>query len=373
MMTLQPRRFAIMTFIGATLVLAGCASNEKLPPAPRTIGGQTAGAGPDTSGPKPHRKVGNPYKVAGIWYYPKEDPTYDTVGVGSWYGPKFHGRKTANGEIFDMNRLTAAHPTLPLPSTIKVTNLGNGKSIFLRLNDRGPFAHDRIVDLSRAAAERLGYREDGLAQVRVEYIGEASLADAITTIGAPAAYADGSYADVFERPAPAEMTLNTVKTRIATGPEITGPVSGSPGRLDTGRLDNATLETARVAATEAEARIIEMPLTPDWPVSVTTASATPVVTGTENTRPATRPSSAEGSSPLLLMVQVGAYSSIANAEKAVDRFSLETPVRTAQIMRPDGTAIYRVRLGPYNSAPDADAALTLARSSGFTDARIVAP
>lgn len=120
-------------------------------------------------------KLGNPYTVAGRTYVPRNDPNYDRTGTASWYGDDFHGRLTANGEVFDMNRLTAAHPTLPLPSLVRVTNIENGRSLVVRVNDRGPFVHDRIIDLSRASANTLGFRTQGTARVRVQYVGPANL------------------------------------------------------------------------------------------------------------------------------------------------------------------------------------------------------
>lgn len=120
-------------------------------------------------------KVGNPYQVSGRWYFPGEQAAYDEVGVGSWYGEDFHGRRTANGEIFDMTALTAAHKTLPLPSYAWVTNLSNGRTILVRVNDRGPYAQDRIIDLSRQSARTLGSEGSGLARVRVRYAGPAPL------------------------------------------------------------------------------------------------------------------------------------------------------------------------------------------------------
>lgn len=122
-----------------------------------------------------HKKLGRPYQISGQWYYPKIDPDYSETGVASWYGHPFHGKKTANGETYDMDHLTAAHPTMPLPSYARVTNLANGSSIIVRINDRGPFAKDRIIDLSRKAAEMLDYKHRGIAQVRVEYISPAPL------------------------------------------------------------------------------------------------------------------------------------------------------------------------------------------------------
>ena len=122
-------------------------------------------------------KIGTPYEIEGEWYYPQEDATYDKTGIASWYGPKFHGRRTANGEIFDMDLLTAAHPTLPMPVRAKVTNLENGRSLVVRINDRGPFAKDREIDMSRHAADLLGFKEKGTAKVQVQYLGRAPLYD----------------------------------------------------------------------------------------------------------------------------------------------------------------------------------------------------
>ena len=116
-------------------------------------------------------KVGKPYQINGEWYYPRMVDRYRETGVASWYGVPFHGRKTANGEIYDMHSMTAAHPTLPLPSMARVTNLENGRSITVRVNDRGPFAKKRIIDLSRRAAWELGFKDQGTAKVEVVYLG----------------------------------------------------------------------------------------------------------------------------------------------------------------------------------------------------------
>lgn len=120
-------------------------------------------------------QVGRPYKIKGKWYYPKEQPGYSKTGKASWYGDAFHGRLTANGEIYDMTHLTAAHPTMPLPSYARVTNLKNGSSVLVRVNDRGPYAHGRIIDLSKRAAEMLDYTHSGIAEVKVDYVGRAPL------------------------------------------------------------------------------------------------------------------------------------------------------------------------------------------------------
>lgn len=122
-----------------------------------------------------HYKVGQPYQVGGRWYHPREQPDYDRVGVASWYGSDFHGRKTANGEIFDMHALTAAHPTLPMPSYAYVTNPANDRTILVRINDRGPYVGERMIDLSRRAAHELGLLSGGTGRVRVQYAGPAPL------------------------------------------------------------------------------------------------------------------------------------------------------------------------------------------------------
>jgi rare lipoprotein A len=124
---------------------------------------------------QPHYKVGAPYMINGVTYHPREDLSYRRIGIASYYGGErqgldFHGRPTANGEIYDMYGLTAAHPTLPMPSVVSVTNLENGRTLKLRVNDRGPFHDGRLIDVSRKAARELGFEEKGVARVRVEVL-----------------------------------------------------------------------------------------------------------------------------------------------------------------------------------------------------------
>jgi rare lipoprotein A len=120
-------------------------------------------------------KVGDPYQVGGLWYNPREQPDYDRIGVASWYGSDFHGRHTSNGEVYDMQALTAAHPTLPMPSYAYVTNLANNRTILVRINDRGPYVNGRVIDLSKASAHALGLFGRGTGKVRVRYAGPAPL------------------------------------------------------------------------------------------------------------------------------------------------------------------------------------------------------
>ena len=140
--------------------------------APNSHTGQSGGEIPKGGGVY---KVGTPYQINGQWYQPREEPGYDQVGLASWYGSDFHGRRTSNGEIYDMTSLSAAHRTLPMPSYVYVTNLVNNRTVMVRVNDRGPYARGRIIDLSNGAARALGVIDHGTAQVRVRYAGPAPL------------------------------------------------------------------------------------------------------------------------------------------------------------------------------------------------------
>ena len=164
--------------VAACLVLANCSSglSSRVDPkygvssSPRVV----ALGDPVPKGGGTYR-IGKPYTVAGRVYVPEEDVNYREEGLASWYGDDFHGRLTANGEIFDMASLSAAHPTLPMPCYARVTNLSNGKSLIVRVNDRGPYHGHRVMDVSSRAAELLEFRSHGVARVRVEYVGRAPL------------------------------------------------------------------------------------------------------------------------------------------------------------------------------------------------------
>lgn len=185
----NPMRLLVVTALGLTL--AACASptpdskpkkqaatKEYFPESkygvkasPR-VAGAHGKAMPRGGG---RNQTGKPYKIRGKWYHPKEDKKYAKTGQASWYGSAFHGRLTANGEVYDMNHLTAAHPTMPLPSYARVTHVENGSSVIVRVNDRGPYHGGRIIDLSQKAAEMLDYTDSGTAKVKVEYVGRAPL------------------------------------------------------------------------------------------------------------------------------------------------------------------------------------------------------
>jgi len=171
------RKAVVLIAIG--LAIAGCASHKhsaKQDPFAGKGSPIYPGKGPVPWGGGKYF-VGKPYQVAGRTFTPREQPGYDKKGLASWYGEDFNRRKTSNGEWFDMNRLTAAHATLPLPSYVKVTNLDNGREVVVRVNDRGPFVDTRVIDLSKRTAEVLEFKNKGKTQVRVQYIGPAPLKD----------------------------------------------------------------------------------------------------------------------------------------------------------------------------------------------------
>jgi rare lipoprotein A len=194
-------------------------------------------------------RVGKPYVIAGRTYFPEENINYRAEGTASWYGDDFHGRLTANGEVFDMQSISAAHPTLPMPSYVRVTNLANRRSIVVRVNDRGPYSGNRVIDVSVKTAKLLGFHENGLAKVRVEYVGRAPL-EGSDDLRLVATLTDGNPA-----PAPSEVRVASARPFL---PEISEPVAVDgktipmpperPFRLGQTQQARAMPEVATVAA-----------------------------------------------------------------------------------------------------------------------------
>jgi rare lipoprotein A len=209
-------------------------------------------------------RVGKPYMVAGRMYVPQEDVNYREEGLASWYGDDFHGRLTANGEVFDMDALTAAHPTLPMPCYARVTNLSSGKSLIVRVNDRGPYAANRVIDLSHKAAELLDFRGNGVARVRVEYVGRAPLEgsddrllEATLRTGVPA-------------PAPSVVRVASARPFLPAGPSHGRPIRGEiplpedrPYSLGNTSADsvsiNATSEMSASSRARSRGRALDNP------------------------------------------------------------------------------------------------------------------
>jgi len=214
------------------LALASCSSSDKfgridprygVSSSPRVVGpGEAVPKGGGTY------RVGRPYVVGGQTYVPEEDPNYRAEGLASWYGDDFHGRQTANGEVYDMHGISAAHPTLPLPSYARVTNLSNGRSVIVRVNDRGPYHNNRLIDLSVKASRLLDFHGDGLARVRVEYVGRAPLEGSDDSV-LLATLRQGEPA-----PAPSQLLLASARTflpQIGTHvPVLRGAVPVPPDR-----------------------------------------------------------------------------------------------------------------------------------------------
>lgn len=278
-------------------------------------------------------KVGNPYQVNGVWYTPKEDPNYDETGIASWYGAEFHGKPTANGEIFDMNELTAAHKTLPMPIFARVTNLENGRSIIVRVNDRGPFANSRIIDLSRRSAQLLGFEAQGTARVRVQYVGPAS--------GDPM---------IAQPVAPREPDGNAPQVVAAPRAGVTAATLPPPN-----------------AAVGSAARQEGQPIQVNAPQS--RAQAAPDLEGEMN-KLNNQQVRVEPVRSTSIFVQAGAFSRYDNAQRVSAQVSSFGQTRVTQAMV-NGTDFFRVRLGPIANVQEADQILSALHKNGFADARII--
>jgi len=195
-------------------------------------------------------RIGRPYTVNGRIYVPNEDPNYRVEGIASWYGPDFHGRLTANGEVYDMHSISAAHPTMPLPSYARVTNLENGRSIIVRVNDRGPYTRNRIVDLSIGTAKALNFYGNGIARVRVEYVGRAPLEGSDDRM-LMATLREGGPA-----PAPSKVMVATAKPFIPEAEEAPPLPAERPYTLGAGARRAPAAAVARSAsALDARAEV----------------------------------------------------------------------------------------------------------------------
>lgn len=306
------------------LPLLGCAESEFLASSVKRLRSPST---PDYG----MYKVGSPYQIGGVTYSPRIDYEYVETGIASWYGDKFHGNRTANGEAFDMNTISAAHRTLPLPSMVRVTNLENGRALNVRVNDRGPFARGRIIDVSRRAAQLLGFERKGTAMVRVEILAEESIAMARGMDGRAVAASGG-------HPAPsAAPRMSVVSAELPPPPGARAAPKPATGQ------QVATVGAAPTAAAQAPASLEQ-------------------VDGTVNRVPvAPNPG---------MFVQAGAFSQFANAHRMEARLKRVGPVQISQV---DGgnARVFRVRVGPVRSVAEADALLERVVASGASDARIV--
>lgn len=310
--------------------VAGCAETKRSTPTAKRPQGADETVVEEQGIGQGIYKIGTPYRINGVWYYPAPDYSYSETGIASWYGEEFDGRPTANGEVYDMGALTAAHRTLPLPSLVQVTNLENGRSLVLRVNDRGPFARGRIIDVSRRAAELLGFYGKGTAKVRVDILAEESLKLAVL--------AQGRTPELAAAP---EMPA------VPRGEVVREPLPGS--------------ESARVvsvAAFEGEARANGLSPGPmlfeGWAPERTPDG---VVTVREV-------------KPSRIYVQAGAFLKRENADRLRSELSWVAGAKVTP-QRIGDQRFYRVRLGPLADVLDADFVLEKIAAKGHTDARIV--
>ncbi|MGB3723696.1 MAG: septal ring lytic transglycosylase RlpA family protein [Pacificimonas sp.] len=259
-------------------------------------------------------KIGKPYKIGGKTYYPKDDRDYREKGTASWYGPNFHGKPTANGERFDQNALSAAHRTLPLPSWVRVENLDNGREVTVRVNDRGPFAHNRMIDLSRRAAQLLDMQRAGVARVRVTRV-----------------YPDGTGGSVPEVRDAAPPLIVVAAADLSPAENVSDVMTADPPS----ESGNPSVTTVDVPAPK--------PASPELPA--------PATTGT-------------------IFVQVAAVSAMDRAVALAGALAGTGgigPVFTET--SPSG--LVRVRVGPYSTLREAETMLAKLIAAGYEDARVV--
>ncbi len=313
----------VTLLIVAGMFLSACAETQFLIHTAKRVNQQ------QTEKSEGRYKVGDPYQIGNIWYYPHVDYEYDETGIASWYGPNFDGKPTANGEVFDMNELTAAHRTLPLPSLVEVTNLENGRKIHLRVNDRGPFAKGRIIDISRQGSQLLGFRINGTAKVRVRILAAESRQLAAKAKGGTLLAESGSPITVDKLP----------KANVAS--ESLAPPPGAD-------VAEAPVQIASTVTMES----LESP-------------AKPVVT--------VAPGAVIMQVPVVntgIYVQAGAFAQFDNANRARAILSPVGDVKVSQVLI-NGVDLFRVRLGPVANVAQADMLLEQMIGVGYPDARII--
>ena len=320
------RRLLSVTFMlmAVSFTISGCSTGKSSHSASRDPFAGTGSPYYKGNGPVPmgggRYQVGEPYEVAGRWFTPKEQPNYDKTGPASWYGEAFNRRMTSNGEWFDMNRLTAAHPTLPLPSYAKVTNLSNGATLVVRINDRGPFVGPRIIDLSKQSASALGFKQQGTATVRVQYIGPAPLND------------NGSHLMAMNR----ELENGTPLRQMIAAAHVGRSSNTQVAKAGSGQVD----------AYDASEQVANYAAEPEPAVEQQLVRA------------------------VRYFVQAGTFADPDNAERLRLEFVNIGPVQMAELMGNDGP-VYRMRVGPFDSLDDAQIALNEVQGYGLPDAHLL--
>ncbi|MCC6597430.1 MAG: septal ring lytic transglycosylase RlpA family protein [Alphaproteobacteria bacterium] len=302
-------------FLCALLFLSGCTELE--------LASHVAKKGQGTS--QGTFKVGSPYRVGGQWYNPTETYDYTQTGIASWYGPGFHGKKTANGETFNMNELTAAHKTLQMPSLVRVTNLENGRSIIVRINDRGPFSRGRVIDMSKKSAELLGFKNKGTAKVRLQVLTEESKAIAM-------AAKEGQSTKGYE-----VAMNNQGQSQSASQPPAQ---IMSPAASPVPAVEEADIQT-QIPGHVRAGRFYPDPIVQQFSVP-----------------------------PTSIFVQVGSFSDSANANKLSAKLQSFGSAHVSPALV-SGRNFYRVRFGPLGSVQQADSLLTDLVRAGYGDAMTI--
>lgn len=313
--------FRILLWIIAVFALSACTALElAVDLMQKTQRTQTASQRTSSGQqkPVPIYKVGDPYQIGGVWYYPERNLQYDETGIASWYGDEFAGRATANGEVFDPEQITAAHKTLPMPSVVRVTNLDNGRSLVLRLNDRGPYVAGRIIDLSRASARLLGFKSIGTARVRVQILAEQSLR--LEQLAK-----QGGFPELHQ---------------LDEKPQITA--AGQP----------------KVTLTATHKReIVNKKPTRQSALELLSASKVGEVINVEPTQTD-------------IWIQIGAFYHQDNAHGVLQKVSVLAVGQVTSVIS-NGQTLYRARLGPIGDVDHADTLLSKILNLGFAGARIV--
>ncbi len=293
-------------------------------------------------------KIGEPYEIDGVVYTPAEDWNYDETGIASWYGPDFHEKRTANGELYDMNQVTGAHKTLPMPSLVRVTNLENGRQIVVRVNDRGPFARGRVIDLSRRAAQLLGFERVGTAKVRVQIMARESQALAEAARQGQLAV-DIAGIDPDQPPPPPPSTPSYTRTPPAPAPDVAPVIASAP-----------PAPPPDVAVVDEKSEIQrQMP--------------SQTLRGEDIGGlylPAARVASVQKVRPTSIFIQAGAFSVAENAERLRTRLGQVTKADISPTVV-SGRTFYRVRIGPIATVDQADQLLSRVVGAGASGAKII--
>jgi rare lipoprotein A len=377
----MPKLKNIIALLALTLAITSCAGMDFFGKKAKSQG---------------HYKVGEPYTIAGQTYVPKEQPDYDEVGLASWYGSDFHGKKTANGDTFDKDSLTAAHNTLPLPSMVRVTNLENNKTLIVMVNDRGPFSKKRVIDVSERSAQILGFKDKGVAKVRVQFLQGQTKRLLADMPNAPKYLASAN--DAVAEPASFDTKVSSAPLPAVTaaGEEaVASNITVAPSNAKT-----ALQKGSKTAAKNAKNQVTESDTTPKNMVSeeitkdealgkaattkvpetamnkalaaedAAAPTATPVASTVSAKSDEEKTEAAPSEKGEKQFIQAGTFSVKANAERAEKKLRALGDV-SVTTLKSGSKNLYRVRVGPIENPEIAKTVLQKVIKLGHADARIV--